>query len=77
MCSRELCDCVEAMLIPSGDRIKDLVEDIFEVCTLLFIYVRTYTNMYITYCSLGKFIVGNFCVNKVHSKNVCVFLGNR
>ena len=31
MWSRELCDCVEAILVPSGDRIKDLVEDIFEV----------------------------------------------
>ena len=40
MCYRELCDCVEAILIPSGDRIKDLVEEIFEVC--VFICISTY-----------------------------------
>ena len=26
-----MCDCVEAILVPSGDRIKDLVDEIFEV----------------------------------------------
>ena len=28
---REMCDCVEAILVPSGDRIKDLVDEIFQV----------------------------------------------
>ena len=43
--SREMCDCVEAILVPSGDRIKDLVEEIFEVqqlgLTMVCIFIMT------------------------------------
>ena len=50
VCCRELCDCVEAILIPSGDRIKDLVEEIFEVRVYTLITVITiyaYLCMYV------------------------------
>ena len=52
MCSRELCDCVEAILIPSGDRIKDLVEEIFEVLyafTTAFVYMHVFVCTYVVY----------------------------
>ena len=53
VCCRELCDCVEAILIPSGDRIKDLVEEIFEVRVYILIshclYIHTYVCTYTMY----------------------------
>ena len=51
MWSRELCDAVEAILVPSGDRIKELVGEIFEVNQTISLTVHcVYINIYIQMC---------------------------